>query len=61
MNAIERETPEMALASERERLRCVGVVLGASATFQLAGDKRVAHILAQLALRLEHPELEAGK
>lgn len=46
-------------AAEKERRRCIGIVLNEYAIYQLAGQETVAKALDALALRIEHPEEEA--
>lgn len=41
----------------RERLRCVGLLLSAVGSLQLAGHAHAAKFLDDVALAMEHPEL----
>ncbi len=43
-------------AVDRERRRCVGVVLAEYATWKLSGEERIAAVLDALATKLEHGE-----
>jgi len=45
-------------AVERERRRCVGIVLADYGVWRLSGEERIAAILDGLATKLEHPESE---
>lgn len=43
--------------TKNERLRCVGVILSEYAIWKLKGEERIAHVLDELASKVEHPEI----
>lgn len=47
---------EITEATERERRRCIGVVLGLYGVYRIAGKMEIAEVLDALATELEHPD-----
>ncbi len=50
------ETAKRAITEERRRV--LRVMLHEVGVWRLSGEERIANILDQLALRIEHPELD---
>lgn len=54
----DHETIEELLRSavEKERRRCIGVILNAYGLYQLSGQETIARALDALAVQIEHPD-----